>query len=339
MAIILFTLDGRITHWNVAAEKLYGWSAAEVLGRPLPTVPPQRLSERLAFQDRVNAGEEIPYAEVWRRRKDGSEICIGLSVAPLVDAAGEIYGQMSISFDMSSRLHKEEELRTSEELYRQLVERAPVPVAVYPLDGDTHPVLYSNRRAQEIGHLMQPPDLAGVVVEAVVGARQGACLAGHKRHLRAANGDALVVLVSFSPVTYRDEPAVMIVIEDFTELERTQGEMRQQEHAPSVREERKRLSGELPDGLAARIMGESAQSRHSADAQPDTSLTEQQLTILERVAQGKLYKEIAAELNVTERTIKYHMGQILERLHLDTREQAIAYVGRLHSDRRRPAGR
>ena len=46
------------------------------------------------------------------------------------------------------------------------------------------------------------------------------------------------------------------------------------------------------------------------------------------VAAGKLYKEVAAELNLSEKTIKYHMGQILDRLHLETREEAIAYLRR-----------
>lgn len=82
----------------------------------------------------------------------------------------------------------------------------------------------------------------------------------------------------------------------------------------------------LPPALAARGLGARmhrmpAQSCHTA-----SPLTLQQQTILKLVAEGKLYKEIALELNLTERTIKYHMGQILESLHVSTREQAIAYA-------------
>ena len=85
----------------------------------------------------------------------------------------------------------------------------------------------------------------------------------------------------------------------------------------------------LPPALAARVLAEFAQ--HPAAPHvcaPDPALTAQQSTILTLVAQGKLYKEVAAELNLSEKTIKYHMGQILDRLHLETRDQAIAYIRR-----------
>ena len=90
LAIILFHTTGNILLWNTAAERLYGWTAEEVLGKPLPTVPDEQLAERQAFQTRVNHGEVITYAQVERRRRDGAAVYIALSVAPLKDAAGRV---------------------------------------------------------------------------------------------------------------------------------------------------------------------------------------------------------------------------------------------------------
>jgi len=99
------------------------------------------------------------------------------------------------------------------------------------------------------------------------------------------------------------------------------------------------LEGEpaIPRRLAARIINEFAQpearSREPASPGPATgavgrSLTRRQVEVLQMVAQGYTYKEIAAALNITERTVEYHMGEILNRLHLQNRAQVIAYATR-----------
>ncbi len=95
------------------------------------------------------------------------------------------------------------------------------------------------------------------------------------------------------------------------------------------------LEGEpaIPRRLAARIINEFAQPearpREQAGAGADSrSLTRRQIEVLQMVAQGYTYKEIAAALNITERTVEYHMGEILNRLHLQNRAQVIAYATR-----------
>lgn len=92
------------------------------------------------------------------------------------------------------------------------------------------------------------------------------------------------------------------------------------------------MRGEVPlsRGLAGRILGEFAQrtppdSFERAD-HVDEALTPRQIQILTLVAQGLTYKEIGSKLFLTERTIKYHMGEIIERLHLENRRQAIDYA-------------
>ncbi len=99
------------------------------------------------------------------------------------------------------------------------------------------------------------------------------------------------------------------------------------------------LEGEpaIPRRLAARIINEFAQPEARPREQPGAglatssdsrTLTRRQIEVLQMVAQGFTYKEIAAALNITERTVEYHMGEILNRLHLQNRAQVIAYATR-----------
>src|SRR5256886_3401512 len=111
--LAIYTLDptGSVRTWNRAAEALYGWRAAEVIGRPLPTIA-QDMEDHLRLRDRVLRGEALRGVEVTRGRKDGTSVNISLSVAPLHDAAGRVTGMLSIAADLT-------ELRQLEGQYRQ----------------------------------------------------------------------------------------------------------------------------------------------------------------------------------------------------------------------------
>ena len=93
------------------------------------------------------------------------------------------------------------------------------------------------------------------------------------------------------------------------------------------------VCGEVPlsPGLADRLLAEFARATAPATAgegHAEDTLTDHQLAILERVARGQTYKEIGADLHLAEKTIKYHMGQIIDRLHVANRVQAVAYLRR-----------
>ncbi len=94
--------------------------------------------------------------------------------------------------------------------------------------------------------------------------------------------------------------------------------------------------GEVPlsPGLASRVLAEFARlgptSTQVGAGQPESELTDRQWDILKRVARGQTYKEIGAELHLSEPAIRYHMGQIIERLHVANRTQAVAYLRRIH---------
>jgi PAS domain S-box-containing protein len=97
-AILSKTLDGVITSWNKAAERIYGYQAAEIIGRSVSLlIPPDRPEEMAEILDQIRAGERVDHYETMRRRKDGATIAVSVTVSPIHDAAGGIIGASSIA--------------------------------------------------------------------------------------------------------------------------------------------------------------------------------------------------------------------------------------------------
>lgn len=103
--------EGNVRAWNRAAERIFGWQKEEVLGRPLPIVPPNKREEHRTLLGRALAGETLAGIEVVRRKKDGSPIDIGLWTAPLRDAGGGIDGVVGVLVDTTGRKQAEGRLR------------------------------------------------------------------------------------------------------------------------------------------------------------------------------------------------------------------------------------
>ena len=103
-AIIGKTLGGIVTSWNRAAETLFGYSAAEMIGRPLAIIIPEELrGEEDDILARVARGEQVAHLETVRRHKSGHAIDISVTVSPIRGANGAIVGASKIARDISSR--------------------------------------------------------------------------------------------------------------------------------------------------------------------------------------------------------------------------------------------
>jgi PAS domain S-box-containing protein len=102
--IIGKTLDGIVTSWNQAAERLYGYTAEEMIGQSIARIfPPERIDELRDFMDRLRRGERISHHDAVRVSKDGRRIDVSVSVSPITDAAGRIVGAATIAQDISER--------------------------------------------------------------------------------------------------------------------------------------------------------------------------------------------------------------------------------------------
>jgi PAS domain S-box-containing protein len=106
-AIYTLDPDGIVTHWNKAAERIFGWSATEAIGRVLPTVRPEADGEFRALLKKIISGDTMSGLELERLRKDGTTVYISLSTAPLKDANGAHIGAVAIATDVSSRRRME----------------------------------------------------------------------------------------------------------------------------------------------------------------------------------------------------------------------------------------
>src|SRR6266498_2496288 len=111
-AIVTKDLNGVITSWNQAAERLFGYAPAEIIGKPVTTlIPPEHIDEEPDILGRIRRGERVDHYETVRRRKDGSLVEISLSVSPIRDADGAITGASKIARDITARKRAETALR------------------------------------------------------------------------------------------------------------------------------------------------------------------------------------------------------------------------------------
>jgi len=101
-AIISKSLDGTVTSWNRAAERLYGWTAGEIIGRSVLTIVPQELhAEEHRILQRLREGERVEHFRTHRVAKDGHRVDVTLSISPIRDASGRVVGASEIARDVS----------------------------------------------------------------------------------------------------------------------------------------------------------------------------------------------------------------------------------------------
>src|SRR5664279_3525012 len=111
-AIISKTREGIITSWNPAAERIYGYTGEEMVGRPMDALIPQdRASEMKAILAKVRAGQGVDHLETLRIRKDGEAITVSISVSPIRDDDGAITGASTITHEVTKKMEAFEAAR------------------------------------------------------------------------------------------------------------------------------------------------------------------------------------------------------------------------------------
>src|SRR5262249_25278872 len=129
-AIFSKDLDGIILTWNRAAEKMYGYSAAEAVGRPVcPLVPPGCAGEGPAILEQLRRGEHVENYETVRLRKDGTRVEVSLNISPMRDGAGRITGASVIGCDITTRKRAERRLTAAHAVTSALARSASLAEA------------------------------------------------------------------------------------------------------------------------------------------------------------------------------------------------------------------
>ncbi len=175
VAIVALAPDGTVRQWNPAAERIFGWSEQEVLGKPFPIIPPGRERDFRDLMDRILQGETLSEVERQRRRKDGTPIDINISAAPLRDAEGYIGGVMGALLDVTERKRVEKRLREHTAYLNALVENSPLAIAALDSNHRVQMInpaferLFQYRPAEVVGRQLEefvaPEGFASEVVE------------------------------------------------------------------------------------------------------------------------------------------------------------------------------
>jgi PAS domain S-box-containing protein len=116
LAIMVLDNDNTLLMWNGAAEEMFGWKAEEVIGRPVPTIPPEELDAFGKMRVREMQGESIRAVSTRRLRKDGTSVDVQVSTAPLRDRDGAVIGVIGMVADVSEQRRLEAQLRMAQKM-------------------------------------------------------------------------------------------------------------------------------------------------------------------------------------------------------------------------------
>jgi PAS domain S-box-containing protein len=169
-AIISKTLDGQITSWNAAAERIYGYTAAETIGRSIEIIVPEDRREELrCIHERLRRGERVPPFETVRLTRDGRRIDVQLTMSPIIDAEGAVAGASGIGRDITQRKQAEAALHDREAKFRAVIETAADGIIIIDPHGTIevfNPAserIFGYRRDEVIGRkieMLMPPSHA-----------------------------------------------------------------------------------------------------------------------------------------------------------------------------------
>jgi PAS domain S-box-containing protein len=134
-AIVAKDLNGIITNWNRGAERLFGYTAKEAVGQPVTMlVPPERVDEEPFILERIRRGEAVNHNETVRRRKDGTRVDVSLTVSPIRNHLGHIIGASKIARDISEHKQQEQELQQAHEFAEAIVRSVRDPLLILSAD-------------------------------------------------------------------------------------------------------------------------------------------------------------------------------------------------------------
>lgn len=236
-AILGNTSDGIINSWNPGAERLYGYSADEILGKHISILfPPELQSEVSRVLEGTGCKGEINGYETVRMAKDGRRIPVSVTASPVKDSSGDIVGTSGIVRDITDRKKTEEALRSNEERYRAVVERTTDGIHIY--DFGTKRILETNTALQDMLGYTSEELLGRQVYDLIAGSRESiarngrriieekSVFLGERRYCRK-DGSLVHVESSATVIPHEGKDAVCTIVRDITGRKRAEEEVRQ----------------------------------------------------------------------------------------------------------------
>lgn len=210
-AIIGKTLDGVITSWNAAAERIYGYAAGEIVGRHISVLAPAHwVDEVPALLEKIRSGEKVRRCETVRRTKIGQLIDVALTISPVMDAFGIVTGASTIARDITERKCAELALRRNEHELSDFFDNAPIGLHWLGPDGivlranSATLALLGYRHEEYVGHSIAEFHVDhGVAEDVLVRLLKNETLSNYEARLRARDGSIRHVLIN-SNVRWED---------------------------------------------------------------------------------------------------------------------------------------
>ncbi|MEN3370012.1 MAG: hypothetical protein V7609_2155 [Verrucomicrobiota bacterium] len=238
-AIIGKDLTGVVTSWNAAAERMYGYSAPEMIGAPLVRlIPPDRLEEERQIMARIKKGKKVGRLETVRIAKDGHEVSVSVTVSPIRDVAGRVIGASKIARDMSERLRAQQTLERQEKQYRVLFETYPNPTWVYDA-GSLAFLAVNNAAVRHYGYSrdeflrmtikdIRPAEEIPALLESGIITSDEPRASGIWRH-RKQNGEIILADIYSSAIWFEGRFAQLAIALDVTAQRKAEETIRQSE--------------------------------------------------------------------------------------------------------------
>jgi PAS domain S-box-containing protein len=236
-AIIGKTLGGMIISWNSGAERVYGYSSVEVVGRHMSILlPPNHPDEVSQFLERISRGERIDHYETVRMRKDGQLIYVSLTISPIKDATGKIVGASTVARDISGHKRMEEALRESEGRLRIILESVQTGIVI--IDPETHRIIDANSVAVKLIGAPKEQIIGSGCHRYICPAEKGRCpitdlgqiVDNKERVLLTAGGEICPIIKTVVPVMLGGREHLLESFIDITERKRTEEALRESEN-------------------------------------------------------------------------------------------------------------
>jgi two-component system cell cycle sensor histidine kinase/response regulator CckA len=245
-AIIGLTLDGIITNWNMGAERMFGFSRSEAVGKPIAILAPSdRREEPLEFVDRMKKGESVLHFETVRVRKDGKLIDVSITLSPIRNRNGEILGGSGIVRDIT-------ELRRAEERFHKAFDASPEPMTIAVVSNGRYIDVNESflrvtgyRRGEVIGRtslelgIWNRPEDRATLVKMV---ENKGVVRDFEMAFRTKNGEQRAGLASFEAIEFAGQRCVIAIVKDVTERRKLEEQLRKAQRMEAI--------GQLAGGIA-----------------------------------------------------------------------------------------
>jgi PAS domain S-box-containing protein len=236
LAIVLLDRDDKVQLWNPAAERIFGWTAQEIMGQPNPMVPSERQEEYQSIRQYIVEVGNITSQEIVRQRKDGSLIHVSLSSAALYDSRGKPRARMAIIADVSERKQAEKALHEAKQLYENIFRLSPEVIVVtseadgrYLAVSEAHERITGYRPDEMIGHsisefmIWESPTEGDMLVQIL---RKDGTVHNIETRFYRRSGELYTALVSMARVEVGGEWCIVSIVTDITERKRGEEEVR-----------------------------------------------------------------------------------------------------------------